>query len=106
MHQEIQNLQSNQIQTGHVIDDASWLTLNPTSGNNNQILTATYTENTTTSQRVGTITVIGGGITKNSNSNTISYSIYINCNSTKSVSNKCIRKYRIYSGIKYKLDSE
>ena len=47
-----------------VIDDASWLTLNPTSGNNNQTLTATYTENTTTAQRVGTITVTGGGISK------------------------------------------
>ncbi len=46
-----------------VSDDASWLTVNPTSGNNNQTLTATYTENTTTSQRVGTISVTGGGIT-------------------------------------------
>ena len=30
----------------------------------NRTLTATYTENTTTSQRVGTITVTGGGITR------------------------------------------
>ncbi|HCY75161.1 MAG TPA: hypothetical protein DHV28_04515 [Ignavibacteriales bacterium] len=47
-----------------VSDDAGWLTLNPTSGNNNQTLTATYTENTTTAQRIGTITVTGGGITR------------------------------------------
>ncbi len=47
-----------------VSDDANWLTVNPTSGNNNQTLTATYSENTTTSQRVGTITITGGGITR------------------------------------------
>ena len=47
-----------------VSDDASWITVNPTSGNNNQTLTAAYTENTTTSQRIGTITVTGGGITR------------------------------------------
>ena len=47
-----------------VTDDASWLTVSPGSGSNNGTLTATYTENTTTSQRVGTITVIGGGITR------------------------------------------
>ena len=47
-----------------VSDDADWLTVSPASGNNNNTLTATYTENTTTSQRVGTITVAGGGITR------------------------------------------
>ena len=47
-----------------VSDNATWLTISPTSGNNNGTLTATYTENTTTSQRTGTITVTGGGITR------------------------------------------
>ncbi len=46
-----------------VNDDAEWLTVSPTSGNNNDTLTTTYTENTTKNQRVGTITVTGGGIT-------------------------------------------
>ncbi len=45
-------------------DDSDWLTVSPASGSNNGTLTATYTENTTTSQRVGTITVTGGGITR------------------------------------------
>ena len=45
-------------------DDATWLTVSPTSGSGNRTITATYQENTTTSQRVGTITVIGGGITR------------------------------------------
>ena len=47
-----------------VSDNAEWLTVIPEFGINNGTLTATYTENTTTSQRVGTITVTGGGITK------------------------------------------
>ena len=48
----------------NVSDDATWLTVSPASGSDNSTLTATYQENTTTSQRVGTITVIGGGITR------------------------------------------
>jgi len=45
-------------------DDANWLTLNPTNGGNGTtMLTATYTENTG-AQRVGTITVSGGGINR------------------------------------------
>ncbi|HSL88649.1 MAG TPA: BACON domain-containing protein, partial [Ignavibacteriaceae bacterium] len=47
-----------------VSDDAEWLTISPVSGTGDGTLTATYTENTTTSQRVGTITVTGGGITR------------------------------------------
>ncbi len=46
-----------------VSDDASWLTVSPTSGSNDGTLTANYDENTTTSSRTGTITVTGGGIT-------------------------------------------
>ncbi len=47
-----------------VNDDASWLSVSPTSGSNDGTLTATYEENTTSSSRTGTITVTGGGITK------------------------------------------
>jgi len=47
-----------------VSDNAAWLTVNPANGNNNGTLTADYSENTTTSQRTGTITIIGGGITR------------------------------------------
>ena len=173
-------------------DDADWLTVSPISYTGNGTLTAAYQENTTTAQRIGKITVTGGGITRtvtvtqsatsftlavspsnqsvtnasgsteftvesntswtvsddaewltvnpdkwngkrsnhsnlrrehNNNSksrndngnrwrnnkngycNTISNSVYINCISIKSVSNKCIRKYRICSAIKYRLDS-
>ena len=47
-----------------VEDDADWITVTPTSGSNDGTLTATYLENTNTIQRVGTITVTGGGITR------------------------------------------
>ncbi len=43
-----------------VSEDAAWLTVSPSSGSGNGTLTAVYTENTTASQRVGTITVTGG----------------------------------------------
>ena len=46
-----------------VSDDADWLIVSPTNGNNNDTLTATYEENTTVNQRTGTITITGGGIT-------------------------------------------
>ena len=41
-----------------------WITVTPTSGSNDGTLTVTYQENTTTSERIGTITVTGGGITR------------------------------------------
>jgi hypothetical protein len=47
-----------------VSDDASWLTVSPASGSNNGTITANFTENSSTSQRVGTITINGGGLTK------------------------------------------
>ena len=53
-----------------VSDDADWLSVTPTNGTNNDTLTASYSKNTSTSQRVGTITVSGGGITRISHSNT------------------------------------
>ena len=46
-------------------DNTSWLTLKPTSGSGDTTLTANYDANPTTAQRVGTITVTGGGITRN-----------------------------------------
>jgi tartrate-resistant acid phosphatase type 5 len=49
--------------TWNVSDDASWLNVNPASGSGNSTLTATYEANPTTSQRIGRITVTGGGIT-------------------------------------------
>ncbi len=45
-------------------DDADWITVSPISGSNDGTLTAEYAENTNTYQRVGTITVSGGGITR------------------------------------------
>jgi hypothetical protein len=42
--------------------DATWLTISPTSGNGNGTITATYTANTLTSSRVGTITISGTGV--------------------------------------------
>lgn len=43
-------------------DDADWLTIAPTNGSNDGIITANFTENTTTSTRTGTLTVSGSGI--------------------------------------------
>lgn len=45
-----------------VSDDAEWLALNPTSGNNDETITATFPENTSTNSRTATITVSGSGI--------------------------------------------
>jgi hypothetical protein len=45
-------------------DDADWMTVTPISGTNDETITASYTENPNTVQRVGTITISGGGITK------------------------------------------
>jgi hypothetical protein len=42
-----------------VSDDAAWLTVSPTSGSDNGTLTATFTANTLTPSRVGTITISG-----------------------------------------------
>ncbi len=47
-----------------VTEDANWVTVLPTSILNDGIITATYTENSTDSQRVATITVTGGNLTK------------------------------------------
>ena len=43
---------------------ATWLTINPTSGNANATLTLSAQENTTTTQREATVTVTGGGFTR------------------------------------------
>ena len=45
-----------------VSDNAGWLTVSPTSGSNNGTLSATFTENTSSSQRIGTITVSASGL--------------------------------------------
>ncbi len=45
-------------------NNADWLSLSVTSGSNDETITATYLMNETISQRVGTITIIGGGITR------------------------------------------
>jgi hypothetical protein len=45
-----------------VSDDADWLSFSPASGNNDAILTATYTENTTTNSRIATITLSGSNL--------------------------------------------
>ncbi len=46
---------------------ANWLTASPNSGNNNGTITVNYTENTESSERSGTISVVGGGITRTCN---------------------------------------
>ena len=46
-------------------DDASWLSVSPTSGSNNGTITVTATSaNTGTSSRSGTVTITGSGITR------------------------------------------
>jgi pimeloyl-ACP methyl ester carboxylesterase len=45
-------------------DDATWVTLSPSNGSNNGTLTASFSENTSSTSRTATITVTGGGITK------------------------------------------
>jgi hypothetical protein len=47
-----------------VTDNADWLTITPSSGSNNGTITANFLENASTNQRVGTLTINGGGITK------------------------------------------
>lgn len=45
-----------------VNDDAGWLTVDPANGSGDGTITATYTANTLTSSRVGTITLSGTGV--------------------------------------------
>ncbi len=46
-------------------DNATWLSVSPTSGSNNGTITVTATsENTSTSSRSGSVTISGGGITR------------------------------------------
>ena len=45
-----------------IADDAGWLTVNPSSGSSNGTITATFTANTLTAPRVGTITISGTGV--------------------------------------------
>jgi hypothetical protein len=44
--------------------DATWIAVTPESGSNNGSINVTAAANTTTSQRMGTVTVSGGGITQ------------------------------------------
>lgn len=46
-------------------DNQSWLSVAPSSGSGNGTLSVSVTSNTGTSQRSGTVTVTGGGITRN-----------------------------------------
>ena len=48
-----------------VSESLSWVTLSATSGSNNGSFSINYTTNTSTSPRSGTVTVSGGGITRN-----------------------------------------
>ena len=47
-----------------VSDDAEWLTVIPDSGTGNRVLTAIYTKNQSSLQRIGKITVAGGNFKK------------------------------------------
>jgi hypothetical protein len=58
------NISSNTSWT--VSDDAPWLTVNPSSGNNDGTLTVSFTANTLTSPRTGTITISGTGVNSRS----------------------------------------
>jgi hypothetical protein len=48
-----------------VSESVSWLTVTPTSGTGDDVLTVNYDQNTSVNARVGTITVSGEGITRN-----------------------------------------
>lgn len=45
-----------------VSNDADWLTIDPASNNNDGTITASFSENTSTSPRTGTITITGTGL--------------------------------------------
>ena len=47
-----------------VSKDAEWINISPLSGSGNGTVTVTYEENQNTYQRLGTITITGGGITR------------------------------------------
>jgi hypothetical protein len=49
-----------------ISDDAAWLTVSPTSGSGNGMITATYTANALTTPRTGTITISGTGVSPQS----------------------------------------
>jgi len=48
-----------------VSEDVDWLSVSPTSGSGDGTFTVTYDENSSTSERIGTISVSGSGITRN-----------------------------------------
>ena len=48
-----------------ISDDAEWLTESTVNGANNDTIIVTYSDNIVTSPRVGTVTISGGGITRN-----------------------------------------
>ena len=48
-----------------VSDNVNWLSVSPTVTSGNKTLTATYTGNPSTTQRIGIISITGGGISKN-----------------------------------------
>ncbi|GAA4113521.1 hypothetical protein GCM10022393_12580 [Aquimarina addita] len=50
-----------------VTDNQSWISITPTSGSNDGTISITTTENTSTSERNGTVTVSGGGISRTIN---------------------------------------
>ena len=50
--------------TWEVSDDVTWISCSPTSGSDDDTVTVTVDENTGASSRTGTITIIGGGITR------------------------------------------
>ena len=47
-----------------VSENSSWIAVNTTSGSDNGIITITTSENTSATQRTGTVTVTGGGLSK------------------------------------------
>ncbi len=47
-----------------VSDNATWVTVSPTSGSNGSTLTASYSANTSSNSRTATITTSGGGLSK------------------------------------------
>lgn len=47
-----------------ITDNASWISVNPTSGSNNGSISVSLTENTSSNSRSGSVTISGGGLSQ------------------------------------------
>ncbi|NLN01941.1 MAG: hypothetical protein GX174_08585, partial [Lentisphaerae bacterium] len=65
-----------------ISDNASWLTVSPTSGSGDKQVTVTASANTGTSQRSATVTVTGNGMTQNITVTQPGRNVYLNVSPT------------------------